>query len=115
MFPSFQARAADLIDQLLKKCRQHRGPLTSVSELRLLVDTKSPDLKTFLREEIYYQRVTHHRDSEARKELYKVNSISLQEMIENLTVILSDEQDTEGILFPSEEEKSFKRKYVHAN
>ena len=61
-------------------------------------------MKTFLRQEIQYQRVTHHRDAEVRKDLYKVNNVSLQDMIENLTVMLSDEQNDEGVVFPSEEE-----------
>ena len=43
IFHFFQARAADFVDQLLKKYKQHKGPLTSVSELKVLVDAKSPD------------------------------------------------------------------------
>ena len=61
-------------------------------------------MKTFLRQEIQYQRVTHHRDAEVRKDLYKVNNVSLEDMIENLTVMLSDKQNDEGVVFPSEEE-----------
>ena len=61
-------------------------------------------MKTFLRQEIQYQRVTHHRDAEVRKDLYKVNNVSLEDMIENLTVMLSDEQNDKDVVFPSEEE-----------
>ena len=61
-------------------------------------------MKTFLRQEIQYQRVTHHRDAEVRKDLYKVNNVSLEDMMENLTVMLSDKQNDEGVVFPSEEE-----------
>ena len=61
-------------------------------------------MKTFLRQEIQYQRVTHHRDAEVRKDLYKVNNVSLEDMIKNLTVMLSDEQNNEGVVFLSEEE-----------
>ena len=104
IFNFFQARAADFVDQLLKKCKQHKGPLTSASELKVLIDAKSPDLKTFLRQEIQYQRVTHHRDAKVRKDLYKVNNVSLEDMIKNLTVMLSDEQNNEGAVFLSEEE-----------
>ena len=104
IFYFFQARTADFVDQLLKKCKQCKGPLTSVSEIKVLIDAKSPDLKTFLRQEIQYQHITHHRDAEVRKELCKVNNVSLEDMIENLTVMLSDEQNNEGVVFPSEEE-----------
>ena len=69
IFNFFQARAADFVDQLLKKCKQHKGPLTSASELKVLIDAKSPDLKKFLRQEIQYQRVTHHRDAKVRKDV----------------------------------------------
>ena len=61
-------------------------------------------MKTFLRQEIQYQRVTRHRDAELRKDLHKVNNVSLEDMIENLTVMLSDKQSDEGVVFPSKEE-----------
>ena len=61
-------------------------------------------MKTFFRQEIQYQRVTHHRDAEVRKDLYKVNNVSLEDMIKNLTVMLSDEQNNKGVVFLSEEE-----------
>ena len=61
-------------------------------------------MKTFLRQEIQYQRVTHHRDAKVSKDLYKVNNVSLEDMIKNLTVMLSDEQNNEGVVFLSEEE-----------
>ena len=55
------------------KCKEHNGPLTTADELKPLVNHKSPDLKAYLCQKIQYQRVTHLRDAEARKELYKVN------------------------------------------
>ena len=67
--------AKDIVDQLLVKCKQHEGPLTSVHELRALVSNNSPDLKTFLRLELQYQRVTHQRDFDERRNLYKVNKV----------------------------------------
>ena len=57
-----------------------------------------------MRQEIQYQRVTHHRDAKVRKDLYKVNNVSLEDLIKNLTVMLSDEQNNEGVVFLSEEE-----------
>ena len=85
IFHFFLARAADFVDQLPKKCKQYKGLLTSVNDLKVFIDAKSPDSKTFLSEELQYQRVTHHRDAEVRKDLYKVNNVSLEDLIENLT------------------------------
>ena len=100
-----KVRANDFVDQLLVKCKQHNGPVTSVNELKALVSEKSPELKTFLRQEIQYQRVTHQRDVDVRKELYKVNKLTSEEMVENITVLLSDEHEAEdGIVFPCEDE-----------
>ena len=100
-----KVRANDFVDQLLIKCKQHNRPVTSVNELKALLSEKSSELKTFLRQEIQYQRVTLQRDVEVRKELYKVNKLTLEEMVENLTVLLSDEHEAEdGIVFPCEDE-----------
>ena len=98
-------RANDFVDQTLVNCKNHNGPVTSVSELKALVNQKSPNLKKFLRQEIQYQRVTHPVDAEVRKELYKVNSLSMEEMLENLTTILCGEHEAEdGVVFPCEDE-----------
>ena len=63
-----------------------------------------PQLKTFLRQEIQFQRVTHQNDADAREDLYKVNNISEKEMIENLIVLLEDSDAEEAIVFPTEDE-----------
>ena len=98
-------RANDFVDQLLVKCKQHQGPFTSINEVKALVKNNPTELKSFLRLEIQYQRVTHPRDAEARKDIYRVNKVSLEEMIENLTLILSDEIEAQDcIVFPSEDE-----------
>ena len=100
-----KVRANDFVDQLLVKCKEHGGPVTSVNEVKALVSKKSPELKTFLRQEIQYQRVTHQHDADVRRDLYKVNKISQKEMIENLTVLLGDDfQMEEAVVFPCEEE-----------
>ena len=60
-------RANDFVDQLLVKCKDHGGPFTSVQEAKEVASKKPSELKTYLRQEIQYQRVTHQRDAEARK------------------------------------------------
>ena len=100
-----KVRANEFVDQLLVKCKQHNGPVTSISELNALVRQKSPELKPFLRQEIQYQRVTHPRDADIRRELYKVNKLTIDEMVENLTVILCEDRGVdEAVVFPCEDE-----------
>lgn len=53
-----KVRANDFVDQLLVKCKEHGGPVTSVTEVKALVCKKSPELKTYLRQEIQYQSHT---------------------------------------------------------
>ena len=64
------------------------GLFTSVQEVKEVVSKKPSDLKTYLRQEIQYQRVTHQRDAEARKDLYKINKMSKNDMIETLVCFL---------------------------
>ena len=100
-----KVRANEFIDHLLVICKQHNSPLSSVDELKTLVVGKSSKLKSFLRQEMQYQRLTHPKDFEARRELYRVNKLSLEEMIENLTIIFSEDNYVEeNIVFPTEDE-----------
>ena len=49
--------------------------------------------------------MTHPRDAETRPQLYKVNKVPVEDMIENLTIMFSDEGDAQnGVLFPTEDE-----------
>ena len=73
--------------------------------MKALVSQKLPELKSCLRQDIQYHRETHKRDAEIRKDLYKVNKVSLDGMIENLTVILDADNDIkEAVVFPCEDE-----------
>ena len=42
----------ELVDAVLKSCKKHNGPVTSVDELKELVQKNDPKLKSFLRLEI---------------------------------------------------------------
>ena len=91
------------LTNFLLKCKEHGRPLTSVNKLKALLCTKSHE-QTFLRQEIQYQRVTHQHDSDVRRDLYKVNKLSENEMIKNLTVLPRDDyQAEEAVVFPCEE------------
>ena len=75
--------------------------MTSVDDLKALVKDNPTNLKTIIRHEIQYQRTTHQRNAEMRKELYRVNGLQLSDMIENLTILLCKEVDvSDAIVFP---------------
>ena len=60
-----------------------------------------------LRVEIQFQRLTNPRDHQDRPDLYKVNSLSEDEMIANLaTLLVSDSlaNDGEDVMFDSEDQ-----------
>lgn len=78
-------KRSDFVDRLFVKCKEYGGPVTFVRQLKVLVSKKSTDLKTLLGQEIKYQRVTHPRDSDIRRDIYKVNKLLLMDRILNLT------------------------------
>ena len=72
--------------------------------LREIRDRKK--LKSALRSEIGYQKVTHPNDALQRKHMYKINFISTNKFIENLYILLyiSDVSlHISMVQFPSEE------------
>ena len=98
-------RHNEFSDQVLKKCKSHNGPVTSASELKELLKANPSNTKQLLRLEIQFQRCMHPNDVAARPLLYKVNKLSEQQMVENLTILLSgDSEAEEGVVFPCEDE-----------
>ena len=95
-------------DLLLNQCKRHGGPFTSRSEIRDLVK-KTHDqkiLKSYLRSEVGFQKALHPFDAKERSHLYKMNFLSVEELIENLTILLDITQSDEigeDIHFPTEE------------
>ena len=67
----------DYREALLKKCKEHRGPIVTVSELKALVKRCGYDekkLKSFLRQEIGFKKVMHPVDAQERSNLYKMKN-----------------------------------------
>ena len=63
-------RANELVDWLLKKCKEHGGPNTTLKELNLFMkSTHKEDKKKFLRQEVQFQKITHKKDSIERPKL----------------------------------------------
>lgn len=101
-------RHNDYIDVVLKKCKTHGGPLTSSEEMQTFLSQYSGDknMKSYLRQEVQYQKLTHPRDSDARPHLYKVNKMSMEELTENLIILFGADEEEEhaSIIFPTEDD-----------
>ena len=51
-------QAKELVDLLLKRCKEHGGPITTVKELNLFFKpTHKEDKKTFLRQKVQFQKI----------------------------------------------------------
>ena len=98
-------RHDEFADQVLKKCKSHSGPVTNATELKKIVTENPGKVKQILRVEIQLQKCLHPGDVAARPNLYKVNKLTAEQMMENLTILLTDECDVvDGIVFPCEDE-----------
>ena len=92
-------------DTLLKKCKEHDGPISSIDDLtKLLGKYDEESLKKILRQEIQYHKVFQARDSQERPDIYKVNNLSVEDMSNNLMLMFSHDETSTSILFQSQEE-----------
>ena len=99
----------DLIDILLKKCKEHGGPVTDMTDLnKCMKESPKKYLKRFLQQEISLQKLLHQNDVKERPLLYKIIFLTPEQMIDNLTILLTvpeeNENQAKDIIFPSEEE-----------
>ena len=90
-------RQREFLATILRKCKIHGGPMTSLSELEAFMqdNKENKEKKKLLRLEIQYQKLTHKADFEGRPDIYKVNGLSEGEMFENLTVLLASDSTTD--------------------
>ena len=90
-------RRSDYADKILKKCKEHNGPITNICELNVLMKNtpKENELKKFLRQEVLFIKYKHPSDAWERAHLYKVNELSVKHFVENLSILL--ESDPEAI------------------
>ena len=92
-------RSNDFVDALLIKCKNHGGPVTTVADIQAISD------KSYLRQEVQFQRVTHPRDVAERPALYKINGLTADEMAANLITMLdSGLDDVASSIFLCEDE-----------
>ena len=84
-------------DFLLNQCKWHGGPFTWTLEIQdLFKETHDQKiLKSYLRSEVGFQKALYPFDAKERSHLYKMNFLSVEELIENLTILLDITQSDE--------------------
>ena len=95
---------------MLEKCKSHGGPVNSIQDLKALVKKHSKEgsyLQKQLRYEVIFRRQIHPNDFRQRPHLYKANKMTVDCLIENLTVLLSEsyqQQSGSTVEFPTADE-----------
>ena len=85
-------KAKDYTKKLLQDCKSLGGPCTSVDELQEVLNGKD-NQNRILKTEMAYYAHTHKADKIARKQLFRINGITYEEMLENLSILLGAESD----------------------
>ena len=85
-------KAKDYTKKLLQDCKSWGGPCTSVDELHQMLNGKD-NHSHILKTEMAYYAHTHKADKIARKQLFRINGITYEGMLENLSILLDDEND----------------------
>ncbi|CAL4236476.1 unnamed protein product, partial [Meganyctiphanes norvegica] len=81
--------------------------LVNTHELNeLILKSQEDELNKYLRQEVGLKKAMHPFDAKERCELYKMNFISTEQLIENLTILLEGANSGEDVntLFPSEDD-----------
>jgi hypothetical protein len=76
--------------KLIKYCKSWNGPATTGEELRQSLNGRD-NQQHILRTEMAYYAHTHKADRISNKELYRLNNISFEEMLENQTIVIDDD------------------------
>ena len=105
-----KSRSVEYQDVILQKCKQHGGLIVTTKDLNdLLNSTNEKDIKTYLCQEISFQKLMHPIDAKDRSHLYKMNYLTVEQMVQNLTILLnitenSDQENQSYEPLPTEEE-----------
>lgn len=80
-------KAKDYTRRLLQDCKSWGGPSTTPEELQVILKGKDNQQKVLKTEMLYFVN-THKSEKIVNKDLFRVNNISFDDMLENLMVIL---------------------------
>ena len=91
-----KACSLEYMDILLKNCKSHGGQSINLQEVKMYVNSTTDEkkLKKDLCQEIGLQKMLHPVDVKERNHLYKMNYLSAEEMVENLSILLDNEVKT---------------------
>ena len=87
-------KARPLKNILLRNCKSHGGSFANLKELKITADEKK--LKKDLHQEIGFQKILHPVDVLERSHLYRMNFLSIKEIVENLSILDNDAESYEG-------------------
>ena len=103
-------RSLEYQDLLLCKRKEHGGPFVNLPEIRNYVNKEGKHQKLLrmnLRQEIGFRKLLHPVDAKEWPLLYKMNDLTCEQLVENLTILIDntiETNDGEVVLFPSEDE-----------
>ena len=76
-------------NKLLMQCKSWGGPVTSVDEVLQIIQKKPDIAEHIIRVELAYYRDTHKADVISTPELFRLNKVTHEERLTNLSVLLS--------------------------
>ena len=88
-------RSQNYTKKLLNRCKSWGGPCTSMDELHEVLQRKPEIQRDIVKTELGYYVHTHKYDKSAKSDLFRLNKISHDEKLENLTLLLAgDDSNT---------------------
>ena len=84
-------KAKDCTKKLLQNCKSCDGPCTTVEELQQILEKKCDQDVHVVKTELTYYAHTHKADKLERLDLFRLNSISHEEKLTNLAILLSED------------------------
>ena len=83
-------KQSNYTNKLLQQCKSWRGPVTTIEERIQIIQNKPDKIEQIVRVELSYYRDTHKSDVIANAHLFKLNKVTHEERLANLSILLSD-------------------------
>ena len=83
-------KQSNYTNKLLQQCKSWGGPVTTIEELLQITQSKPDKIEQIVRTEFSYYRDTHKSDVIANAHLFKLNKVTHEERLANLSILLSD-------------------------
>ena len=83
-------KQSNYTNKLLQQCKSWGGPVTTIEELLQITQSKPDKIEQIVRTELSYYRDTHKSDVIANAHLFKLNKVTHEGRLANLSILLSD-------------------------